>query len=133
MKENDDRVFLRDRLHTGEYQYHGRKHIDHGGLVPQFPLNESSAKEWLEWERQQRKCETIEIMYRKFFSDQRDPVKIIWNQRLNVNIHKETKDNIFPTGTNIYWQIYKAMYKGYYTTKLEEFDDYNVEEEKTKR
>ena len=90
MKENDDRAFLRDRLPTSIYRYEGRKHVSKGGLFPQFPITEDSAKEWLEWERNNRggKDTTTDTFVRKnFFQHQRAPMDITWNQKLNHNIH----------------------------------------------
>jgi hypothetical protein len=63
------------------------------------------------------------------YTEQREPMKITWNQRLNNNIHKLPKDNIAPIGINIYWRIYKELYENHYATKLEEFDRF-VETEK---
>jgi hypothetical protein len=77
--------------------------------------------------RPQKRGEASSI---RFFSGQRGHVNITWNQRLNINIHEKQTDNLFPVGTNIYWQIYKAMYKSHYLTKLEEFDEYQPLERK---
>jgi hypothetical protein len=107
MKENDDRAFLRDRLPTSIYRYEGRKHITQGGLLPQFPITEDSAIEWLEWERNNRggMDMTMDAFVRtNFFPNQREPMNITWNQRLNHNIHDSPSDNRTPIGINIYWR-----------------------------